>query len=109
MPEEQEGFVVTGDEKEEFVMLEFSDGVFTLNKAMVAHLGGAEEVRKYTDQAKLITRDEFVKGFWQLVSAAAINNTANVIVQQHLANPFNTREINLENDFIAINPFPPAY
>ena len=105
--EDKIGFVITTAVKEDFVMLEFSDGPYTLNKAMVEHLGGKEEVLKYTEQAKHITADDFVKGFWNLVSADAVNKTVDFIVQQHLANPLHTLELNLDADVEFVNPFPP--
>ena len=102
---EAEGFVIAENEASEFVTLEFSDGPYTLNRAMVAHLGGVDEVRSYASQAKSITKDEFVERFWQLVSNAAVNDTIDLIVQQHLANPLHTQQQILDEDVTFINPF----
>lgn len=103
--DEDGGVVVTGTKHKPMVTLQFSDGPYTLNRAMVDHLGGADEVLKYEEAAKHITADEFLKKFWGLVSADAINKAAAVIVAQHLANPLHTRELNLEEDITFINPF----
>lgn len=69
----------------EIVELEFADGTHRLNRALVAHLGGPDEVRKFASEAKNITHQEFVQRFWHLVEKSAIKGAVNNVIQNHFA------------------------
>jgi hypothetical protein len=85
------------------VTLQFADGVYTLNRAMVAHLGGTAQVLEYADAARLITRQQFVDGFWQLVAADVVNRVQQQIVSAHLARA--QPLLTLDEDVTFIKPF----
>ena len=78
------GYCIT-DTTGEVVTLQFADGPHSLNRALVAHLGGPAEVRKYAGDAKNLTHSEFIKRFWTTVEKTAVNSAVNNMINNHLA------------------------
>jgi len=78
------GHVSAGDTPSTPYQMEFKDGTHTIPEAVVAHLGGTEEVKKFDGKFKDKTFPEFMSAFWKLIEKDQLNKAANEFISSHM-------------------------